>query len=95
MKIRCVDLRRIAEVLLGHLEEVGQDEFEIDKDFYWEVPSSNRYDQYDEPVDLTAGQLSDDWSELEGILSGAKEPIGYGLVWLASILRVLGEDAKG
>lgn len=95
MKISSGDLLRATELLLQHLDERGQNEFEISKDFYWEVPFADRYDQYDQPSDLTVGQLSDDWAELERMLSGSKEPIGYGLVWLSSILRAVGEESQG
>ena len=95
MRISGADLRRVTELLLEHLDELGQEEFEIDKDFYWEVPSSGRYDHYDQPSELSVGQLSEDWAELEAMLSGVKEPIGYGLVWLGSILRAVGEDTQG
>ena len=95
MKISGSDLRRITDLLLEHLSELDQEEFEIDNDFYWEVPSPARYEIYDEPTELHAGQLTDDWAELQAILMGSKEPIGYALVWLASILRVVGEQSQG
>ena len=95
MRISATDIRKVVEILLEHLEKIEQGVCETNRDFYWDVPSSERYDQYGKPSDLTVGQLSDDWAELKGILSGDKEPIGYGLVWLGNILRAWGDESKG
>ncbi len=86
-------LRAISDILLDHLENTGQVSFEVESDYYWNIPFQNRYDQYIHPTELTLGQLSDDWSELEAILSGSRDPIGYALVWYASILSRIGENA--
>jgi hypothetical protein len=45
---------------------------------------------YEEPSELTVGQLSEDWKELQQISSGQKLPIAYALVWLSSVLRFVG-----
>ncbi|MCP4347870.1 MAG: hypothetical protein GY795_20395 [Desulfobacterales bacterium] len=52
------------------------------------------YDPCNEPnpSDCTLGQLSDDWSNLQKILNSENEPTGYALVWLASIMRTVGEE---
>jgi hypothetical protein len=93
MRISCADLQRIATLLLEHLENMGNHELEVGKDFYWEVRQADRYDRYEMPSELSVGQLSEDWQLLQEILSGKSEPLGYGLVWLSSILRVAGEEA--
>jgi hypothetical protein len=36
------------------------------------------------------GQLSDDWNEVTKIASGQRPPMAYALVWLSSLLRVVG-----
>jgi hypothetical protein len=38
------------------------------------------------------GQLTDDWNEVQRIVRGERDAIGYGLVWLSTILRRLGES---
>jgi hypothetical protein len=95
MKVSSKQIHNVAQLLFRHLAGLGQGEFEISKDFYWEIPAEARYDQYEKPSDLTIGQLSDDWTELEGLLSGDKDPVGYGLVWLGNILRAIGEETQG
>jgi hypothetical protein len=46
------------------------------------------YAPYEPPKELTMGQLSDDWSEVTQIVNGGREPVAYGLVWLARAYRL-------
>jgi hypothetical protein len=91
MQISTNELRKACELLLTHLEESGHSAIEITRDYYWNVPQEQRYDPYQEPAQFDMGQLSDDWSELQGILEGRKVTVSYALVWLSSILRSVGE----
>jgi hypothetical protein len=95
MNVSTEELRLAALMLLRHLEESGQKEFEIAEDFYWDVPADKRYGPYEEPKEHTMGQLSDDWSEISQMITGNREPVAYGLVWLAAVLRRVGEKAVG
>lgn len=95
MKVSATELRRAVDLLLEHIEESGSPVVEIDEDFYWDVPADRRYAPYQKPVELTMGQLSDDWSEIQKIVDGSRQPVGYALVWLSSILRRVGEKAIG
>ena len=95
MRISVDELRKATLLLLDHLATTGQTSFQVDEDFYWHVPESQRYDSYSEPRRLTVGQLSDDWSELQKIADGQRAPTGTALVWLASILRRIGEKSEG
>ena len=63
----------------------------IPDDYYWDVPMALRYDPYQEPHEHTIGQLSADLQELDRMMSGDRPMIGYGLVWLAAVLRRVGE----
>ncbi len=95
MRITTAELRTAIGRILDHFESRGITEFRIDHDFYWDVPKDARYDSYGEPTELTVGQLSDDIRHVFAIVSRQEDPIGYSLVWLASVLRVIGEDATG
>jgi hypothetical protein len=57
-------------------------------------PTDQRYDRYDEPREHTIGQLSDDLRELKLMIDGHRPMVGGGLVWLAAILRRIGEVAN-
>ncbi len=90
MKVSIAELREVANLLFDHLERSGHAEIEVDSDYYWSVPAEELYSVYEEPTDLTIGQLSDDQRELASIRTGAKPPIAYALVWLSSLLRFVG-----
>jgi len=93
MKVSVAELRAIADCLFAHLEETGRLEIEIIEDYYWMISQEEVYDPGKDPADITVGQLTDDWSELRAILEGERPPIGHGLVWLAAILRIVGEKS--
>lgn len=93
MQITTDELRRATEAILAHLEQTGRKVIEVDEDYYWSIAAEQRYDAYKQPDDLGIGQLSDDWAEVAAIAHGDKEPAGYALVWLAAVLRAVGERA--
>ena len=87
-----VKLGEITERLLAHLRATSGDKIEVAHDFYWAVPPASAYDSYAKPTDLDVGQLEDDWSQLLRIANDEADPIGYALVWLGQVLRVIGEE---
>jgi hypothetical protein len=88
-------LRAAADLLLTHLEKKGKEYITLDEDFYGDVPAIDRYDLIRSPTKHTVGQLSDDVAELKRLLEGSRPPTCYGLVWLAAVLRRVGETAIG
>lgn len=95
MKIYIAELEKIVGLLFEHIKADEHEWVEITDDFYWDIPGEKRYDPYNEPQDYNLGQLTDNWNELSNILHGRIEPINYALVWLAAILRKIGEDLPG
>ena len=67
---------------------------EIAEDFYWDVTAADRYDRYQEPTKHTVGQLSDDVLEVTRMINGDAPIVSYGLVWLAAVLRRVGETSS-
>jgi len=92
MEINMDDLRQICDRLIQNVKEKGIDSINLEVDYYWNIPQNQLYNPYQKPVDLDMGQLSDNWTELRKVLQSQKEPLGYHLVWLAAILRALGES---
>ena len=92
MKINVEDLRSVSNILLDHIKENGYEVIEIQEDYYWNIPKQEKYNNFEDPSNLDIGQLSDDWNELQKLLSSQKDPLAYHLVWLAAILRVIGEN---
>lgn len=94
MKIDIADLKRVFETLVAHLEQTNQSTYEIEWDYYWDIPTEDRYNPNVDPKDLTLGQLTDDWEGLLEIANGDMPPVGPALVWLSSVLRSIGESTK-
>ena len=90
MKIKTCELKAICETLCQYLEQSERSEVTIDQDYYWHLHDEQQYDPAIKPVDLTLGQLTDDWNELQKIVANDSPPIGYAFVWLSSILRAVG-----
>ncbi|MBK8219285.1 MAG: hypothetical protein IPK71_36635 [Myxococcales bacterium] len=94
MRVTTKELRTATLALLEHLDTIGQSELEIDDDYYWHVPMEDAYAPDRTPKELTLGQLSHDWDEVTALARGSKEPFGYALVWLAAVLRRVGERSR-
>lgn len=90
MIINKEELRTITEKLFLHLDELNIDSIEVSQDYYWYISEAEIYNPYVQPENLTLGQLTDDWQELKKLLA-EKDIIGYNFVWLATILRAVGE----
>ena len=91
MIIHVSELSKLSEELIAHLRAVAGEKIDIPVDYYWNLTKDQKYNPYEQPSELTMGQLSDDWSELHKVINGDAEPISYHLVWLTAILRALGE----
>jgi hypothetical protein len=94
MTVKVSQLRDVCEKLFAHLEENEKDTIEISHDYYWCIGEEQRYNPINDPdpADFTLGQLSDDWTEMEKIIAGNREPIAYAFVWLAAVLQAVGEE---
>lgn len=95
MVIEVKELYKAIELILSHLEQSGQSQFEINDDYYWAISNDESYNPYITPTRLTLGQLTDDWNEISSILDGKKEPLGYSLVWISAIMKRIGELSVG
>lgn len=95
MIIDIAELQKISDRLFKQLNHIGIQTVELQVDYYWDIPSIQRYNIYAEPDEFTVGQLQSDLQELSKVLSGEREPIPYHLVWLAALLRALGEELIG
>lgn len=91
-KISIRQFREIGDKILNQLEHDGVDSVDIDVDFYWDVPVVDRYDPHKTPSSLDLGQISDDINELMRISQGEAVAVRYALVWLAAVLRRIGEQ---
>jgi hypothetical protein len=91
MSIRVAELRLISEKLFAYLEDQGVESFDTAVDYYWDIPKEQMYNPYQNPFELDLGQLTDDWYELQKLLDPERQPVVRDFVWLAAILRAIGE----
>ncbi len=90
MRVDVPSLRLAANTLFDHLDEIGVESVSLDGDFYWQIDEKELYDPTRKPTAFTLGQLSSDRDEIANIVAG-KPVISYKFVWLASLLRAVGE----
>ena len=91
MQIELDEIRKAVLILINHVELKHGPTVDVDKDYYWHVQSAELYDPYSKPTDLTIGQISENATEIRQIISGERAPLSYGLVWIAAILRAVGD----
>jgi hypothetical protein len=91
MIVRISELRQIFDVLMTYCEKDGISELEIEADYYWNIPTEERYDLDQPPDDLDVGQLSHDWERLTAISSGEMPPVDFALGWFGDVLRAVGD----
>lgn len=88
MKVNIKDLEKVTSLLLSKLRESKGNEIELNNDYYWNISTEELYNPYEEPRNITLGQLSDDLEELQR-LNKSDDAIVYDLKRLASILKAL------
>lgn len=95
MRIDVEELQAITTILYEHLESLGIKHIDIPDDYYWNINSQEIYDPYQTPSNLDMGQLTENWQELQKLLKRESEPLAYEFVWLAALLRAIGEKIAG
>ncbi|MFE3182776.1 hypothetical protein ACFXKR_18170 [Streptomyces violascens] len=92
LQIPIDQLRRVVDAVLRHVEASAGPTVTFNEDYFWSVPNDSLRDVFNEPGDLTIGQLSESWQHLEGLLAHQDQAVGHHLVWLADVIRAIGRD---
>lgn len=92
-KIKIQELREAVDLLLNDIASSGQTEIVIDKDYYWSIKSTERYDPYNTPSDLTLGQLSQDVIETAALVRNPQIMHNQHLSWVSAILVYIAEKS--
>ncbi|WP_326601212.1 hypothetical protein OG930_01830 [Streptomyces sp. NBC_01799] len=95
MQIPLDQLRRAFDLALRHIEAAAGSTVTLEHDYFWSVPGDELYDVHNEPTAITIGQLSESWQHLEGLLADEDRAVGHHLVWLADVIRAIGQDTAG
>ncbi|GAA1376177.1 hypothetical protein GCM10009612_74000 [Streptomyces beijiangensis] len=85
-------LRRALDVALRHIEASAGPTVTLKEDLFWSVSADEQYSIDAEPQALTIGQLSESWQHLEDLLAHQDRAVGHHLVWLADVIRAIGQD---
>ncbi len=85
-------LQRICEQLLDRLSRLKGKSIEVENDYFWSIVRDERFDVSKTPTNLTIGQISECWSNLELMLDEPEREITFGLVWLGEIFRSIGDE---
>ncbi|WP_329128245.1 hypothetical protein [Streptomyces sp. NBC_01465] len=64
----------------------------LKEDLFWSVSADELFSVGAEPQALTIVQLSESWQHLEDLLAHEDRAVGYHLVWLANVIRAIGQD---
>lgn len=89
------DLLREAFELLLERAANGDDVVDLGVDYYWSIPPSAQGDVLTGPPELTVGQYSESIENLTSVVNDPENAVGYGLVWLADVLRAIGAREVG
>jgi len=81
-------------MLCDHLESTRRASIEIKVDYYWVIDQEDKYMLDSEPGSLGMGQISDDWQEVQDLISGKTEPSTHVLIHLAAIMCLIGETTQ-
>jgi hypothetical protein len=88
IKVNIDELQKITSLLLSKLKDSKGNEIEIKNDYYWDIAEDEIYNPYEDPKNITLGQLSDDLEEIQR-LPKSDNAIMYDLKRLSNILKVL------
>lgn len=84
-------LERVFPILIRHLRELEGGEVHLDYDPYWSLPLDQVCDVYQTPTDLDVGQITECIEWLTALSEDPERALAYHLVWLADVLRAMGQ----
>lgn len=90
-RISLAELSAATKIVLDRLIEREGEWIDIDRDYYWEFLNDDQFDISKDPNEFSVGQLSEDWMRVQETLAEGAEPIGYSLIWAASLMKLLGK----
>ena len=93
MKVNIDEIEKIALLLLAKLKQSNGVEIDLKSDYYWCFDQEEIYNPYDDPKNITLGQLSDELNELKNILHSG-DALAYDLKRLARILEALSSKSN-
>jgi transcriptional antiterminator len=92
MQIDIDQLEQALKTLIDELRKRKGNIINIEQpiDYYWSVTEEDLYNPYENPKELTLGQLSDDLQEMHKIAQKQTEPVSYNFVKMSSLMAMIG-----
>ena len=89
------DIRLATQLLCDHLEKNGHGSIHVTGSlYYWSIPKEQEWNPDAYPTECSLGDIGDDVDYVRRIVSGDIEPVGHACVWLASLLRCMGQSVS-
>ena len=84
-------MREALNLVVDELERAHGESMRIDTDYFWSVPSPERTNVYQQPSELTIGQLSDLVEGMHSLVEDPERVTVVDAIKLAELLRTAGE----
>ena len=91
IEVSISDLRAALDLVLDHVVELHGTVIHLERDYFWSIPIEQLYNPYSEPDTFTVGQLSESISNVSGIARSDAPVNSFALVWVADVLRAVGQ----
>jgi len=91
LEIPLGQLREVFDRVLTHIEEQNGLTVSLTEDYFFSVPFPEIYDVGPEQPQLTIGQLTETWGNLQRELD---DTLTWEAVWLGDLLKAIGHLAK-
>lgn len=88
MEVNLKELEQILHLLLLDFQRRNGNEMELKNDYYWDIDSRELYNPYEEPKNISLGQLTDDWETLKNSVK-SHNLIPYDIKRVSNILKAL------
>jgi hypothetical protein len=92
VKVNLSELEEVFRKILLHLRQSDLEQIDLPMDYYWNIPEEWVYNMQVIPSDLEVGQVHEEWRSLLKLLKDEEAVTSYHLVWLAAVLRALGNN---
>jgi hypothetical protein len=78
--------------LLDHVQATYGDTIELESDYFWSVPDNAKFDVYNQPAELTVGQVSEVYEQLVRLAQPGQDLATYQLRWFAPLFEAIAHD---
>lgn len=89
MKVEIAKIKLVLDILLNKIEEYNGNSLDLNVDFYWDISFNEIYNPYEEPKNISLGQLSDDLDVINKLSDNHDKIVAYDLKRIAEIIKAI------